>query len=274
MFCTARPPQQCPRLWHNRTRMIRQLPSLSPAAVRVLGALMEKEATTPEYYPLSLNALVNACNQKNNREPVMSLDEDSVRSALHQLSAVRLAQESRDSGRVAKYEHSIQEALNLTRAESAVLCTLLLRGAQTPGELRGRTERIFAFEEVGDVLAVLQRLMMHEPTLVRVLPRQPGMKELRYTHLFATAEDQPETLPLAPNDASWFAPPPVIAAREESFDFQRPSLPDAPSAVESAVEPLDLAERVVQLEAEVAVLTREMLELRRVVESMRKSGLR
>ena len=247
------------------------LPSLTPAAVRVLGALMEKEATTPEYYPLSLNALVNACNQKNNREPVMTLDEDAVRAALHELSRSRLAQQSRDSGRVAKYEHTIQEALNLTRAEAAVLCVLLLRGAQTPGELRSRTERIFPFEEVADVLAVLQRLMMHEPTLARILPRQPGTKESRYTHLFAADPDEPETLPLAPDDASWFAPPPVIAAREESFDFQRPAVADAPSAVEAAAaEPVDLAERVVQLEAEVAVLTRELLELRRVVESLRK----
>jgi uncharacterized protein YceH (UPF0502 family) len=251
------------------------LPSLTPAAVRVLGALMEKETTTPEYYPLSLNALVNACNQKNNREPVMNLDEDAVRSALHTLANARLAQQARDTARVAKYEHLIQEALNLTRAESAVLCVLLLRGAQTPGELRSRTERIFAFEETADVLAVLQRLMMHEPTLVRILPRQPGTKESRYTHLFTADQGEPETLPLAPDDASWFAPPPVIAAREESFDFQRPAVADAPSAVEAAAEPVDLAERVVQLEAEVAVLTRELLELRRMVEAMlRKTGSR
>ena len=251
------------------------LPSLTPAAARVLGALMEKEATTPEYYPLSLNALVNACNQKNNREPIMSLDEDAVRAALHTLSGARLARQSRDSARVPKYEHSVQEALNLTRAESAVLCVLLLRGAQTPGELRTRTERIFPFEEVADVLAVLQRLMMHEPTLARILPRQPGAREARYTHLFADSADAPPvTPPLAPDDASWFAPPPDLAAREETFDFQRPAVPDAPSAVEDTPEPADLAERVVQLEAEVAVLTRELLDLRRAVDAMRKSTSR
>ena len=248
--------------------MLRQLPTLSPAAIRVLGSLMEKESTTPEYYPLSLNALVNACNQRSNRDPILNLDEDSVRAALHELATARLAQEARNSGRATKFEHTLQEALNLTRAEAAVLCTLLLRGAQTPGELRSRCERSFAFAEVADVLAVLQRLMMHEPTLVRVLPRQPGAREVRYMHLFADAEA--ETLPLAPNDASWFAPPPVIAAREETLDLERPPVPDAPSSVEVPAEPVDLAERVVQLEAEVAVLTRELLELRRVVESLQR----
>ncbi len=250
--------------------MIRQLVPLSPAAVRALGALVEKEATTPEYYPLSLNALTNACNQKNNREPAMALDEGEVRAALAELATERLAGEARADGRVAKYEHRLQEALNLTRAETAVLCVLLLRGAQTPGELRGRTERIFAFEEVGDVLAVLQRLMTHEPVLARVLPRQPGMKEVRYTHLFSPDHgDQAgrETLSLG-GDASWFAPPPAIAARESLLDLHQPAIPAAPSAVELAPEDLDLTERVVQLEAEVAVLTRELLEVRGQVERL------
>ena len=242
--------------------------ALSPTEARVLGCLIEKEITTPEYYPLSLNSLVSACNQRSNRDPVMDLDEDAVRAALHELVTARLAQEAHSTSRVPRFEHALQEALNLTRAESAILCTLLLRGAQTPGELRSRSERSFAFQEVSDVLAVLQRLMMHEPTLVRVLPRQPGAREVRYTHLFAA--DEAETLPLAPNDASWFAPPPSISEREESFDFQRPSAHDAPSASEAAAEPADLAERVVQLEAEVAVLTRELLELRRAVETLRR----
>ncbi len=252
--------------------MLHQLPTLTPAAVRALGALMEKESTTPEYYPLSLNALVNACNQRSNRDPVMDLDEDALRTALHELATARLAREARSSGRAAKYEHMLQEALNLTRAESAILCTLLLRGAQTPGELRSRSERSFAFAEVADVLAVLQRMMMHEPTLVRVLPRQPGAREVRYAHLFAVGEA--ETLPLAPNDASWFAPPPVLAAREESLDLEHPPVADAASSIETAAEPADLAERVVQLEAEVAVLTRELLDLRRTVESLRKPSAR
>jgi hypothetical protein len=116
---------------------------LTAAEARVLGALMEKEATTPEYYPLSLNALVNACNQKSNREPVMTLDEAEVRQAIHGLEELRLAGPSRSAeGRVTKYEHTVGEAFNFSRAEAALVCVLLLRGLQTPGELRGRTERL------------------------------------------------------------------------------------------------------------------------------------
>ena len=119
---------------------------LTAEQARVLGALMEKEATTPEYYPLSLNALVNACNQRSNREPVMQLDEDAVRQAVHGLQNAGLAGPARGAdGRVTKYEHFIGEAFNLSRAETALLCVLLLRGPQTPGELRGRTERMHAF---------------------------------------------------------------------------------------------------------------------------------
>ena len=119
---------------------------LSEVAARVLGALVEKEITTPEYYPLSLNALVNACNQKTNREPVMNLDEDAVTVALRSLSKLELAgaADTNDS-RVRKYEHRLGEAFNFTRAENAVLCVLLLRGAQTPGEIRGRGEMVASF---------------------------------------------------------------------------------------------------------------------------------
>src|SRR5579884_3396467 len=124
-------------------------PLLSPVEARVLGALIEKEITTPDYYPLSLNALVNACNQKSNRDPVMELDEDIVRNALHSLQSQRLAgPASGADSRVTKYEHRLQEVYNFTRAEIAVLCVLLLRGPQTPGELRGRTERMHRFEDL------------------------------------------------------------------------------------------------------------------------------
>ena len=156
---------------------------LSAAQARVLGALIEKEITTPDYYPLSLNALVNACNQRSNREPVMDLDEDEVRQALHGLEDHRMAGSARADGRVAKYEHWLGEAFNLSRAETALLCVLLLRGPQTPGELRGRTERLHRFEEIADVAAGLQKLMEREPSLAAVLPRQPGTKESRYAHL-------------------------------------------------------------------------------------------
>src|SRR6201999_968568 len=115
---------------------------LDVVEARVLGALVEKDITTPDYYPLSLNALVNACNQKNNRDPVMELGEDNVRTALDSLQSKRLAgPASGADSRVAKYEHRLQEAFNFTRGETAVLCVMLLRGPQTPGELRGRTER-------------------------------------------------------------------------------------------------------------------------------------
>jgi uncharacterized protein YceH (UPF0502 family) len=159
---------------------------LNDVETRVLGSLVEKDVTTPDYYPLSLNALVNACNQKNNRDPVMHLQEDSVQDALSTLQEKRLAgpTSSADS-RVTKYEHRLQEAFNFTRGETAVLCVLLLRGPQTPGELRGRTERMHRFEDLTEVQSTLQRLMQRDPPLVRVLPRQPGTKESRYKHLLA-----------------------------------------------------------------------------------------
>jgi hypothetical protein len=159
---------------------------LTAAQARVLGALVEKEVTTPEYYPLSLNALMNACNQRSNREPVMSLDEDDVRQALHGLEDKRLAGRARSAdGRVTKYEHWLGEAFNFSRAETALLCMMLLRGPQTPGELRGRTERLHRFDEPGDVLSGLQKLMEREPPLAAVLPRLPGTKEARYAHLLS-----------------------------------------------------------------------------------------
>src|SRR5215470_2120361 len=171
---------------------------LSEVEARVLGSLIEKEITTPDYYPLSLNALVNACNQKNNREPVMNLDEDAVRKALDGLQSHRLAGPARGAdSRVTKYEHRIQEAFNFTRGETAILCVLLLRGPQTPGELRGRTERMFRFEHLDDVQSTLQRLIEREPPLVAMLQRQPGTKESRYMHLLS-GHVEPVALPARP----------------------------------------------------------------------------
>lgn len=160
--------------------------NLTEVEARVLGALIEKDITTPDYYPLSLNALVNACNQKNNREPVMSLDEESVRRALASLQERRMAGPAGGAdSRVTKYEHRLQEVFNFDRREIALICVLLLRGPQTPGELRGRSERMYRFETLDDVQSALQKLMEREPPLVRVLPRQPGTKESRYMHLFS-----------------------------------------------------------------------------------------
>ena len=152
----------------------------------MLGALVEKELTTPEYYPLSLNALVNACNQKSNRDPVMNSDEAGVREALRTLEKKGLAGPADNMvSRVSKYEHRLQEAYNFTRHETAILAELLLRGPQTPGELRSRADRMHKFDDLGIVQSTLQRLMKREPPLVKVLPRQPGTKEARYAHLMS-----------------------------------------------------------------------------------------
>lgn len=179
---------------------------LNSIQVRVLGSLIEKEITTPENYPLSLNALVNACNQRSSRDPVLELSEDDVRSALDFLSDENLISILHDS-RVPKYEHRIRTVLNLRRDETAVLCLLMLRGLQTPGELRGRSERLYAFDDISSVQSTLDRLASRETPaetsgatvnttgpLVVVLPRQPGSREARYAHLLSgTPEPSSQT---------------------------------------------------------------------------------
>ncbi len=160
--------------------------NLNDIECRVLGSLIEKDITTPDYYPLSLNALVNACNQKNNRDPVMTVDGAAVRQALSSLQEKRMAgPASGADSRVPKFEHRLQEVFNFDRREIAMVCVLLLRGAQTPGELRGRTDRMYHFEALEDVVSTLDRLAQRDPPLVCVLPRQPGTKESRYMHLFS-----------------------------------------------------------------------------------------
>ncbi len=158
--------------------------NLNPQQARVLGALLEKEILTPEYYPLSLAALRAACNQTSSRDPVMELDEDEVRLALRNLQDKGLAAVSHE-GRVPKFHHQLQEALNLTRGQAAILCVLLLRGAQTPGELRGRGERLYSFGDLEEVEVVLRQLAQVDPPLVMALPRAPGAREVRYSHLMA-----------------------------------------------------------------------------------------
>ena len=163
---------------------------LSAPAARVLGSLLEKETTTPEYYPLSLLALTNACNQRSSRHPVMELSEGEVRMALHELEDVGLAAPVRGTeSRVAKYAHHIGEVFNLRRGELAILCVLLLRGAQTPGELRARTERIHSFTAMDEVEGTLQQLAQREPPLARALPREPGAREVRYVHLLSPVSE-------------------------------------------------------------------------------------
>ena len=178
-------------------------PILSATECRILGSLIEKELTTPEYYPLSLNALVNACNQKSNRDPFLNLDEETVKQALRRLDKEGLAGPADNMiSRVTKYEHRLQEAYNFTRHEIAILCELLLRGPQTPGELRSRADRMHKFEDLGVVNSTLQRLMKREPPLATLLPRQPGTKEARYAHLLSedaeTWKPEPETETAAP----------------------------------------------------------------------------
>ncbi|MBZ5681120.1 MAG: YceH family protein [Acidobacteriia bacterium] len=175
---------------------------LTDIETRILGSLIEKDITTPDYYPLSLNALVNACNQKNNRDPVMTLDEEAVRTALATLQEKRLAgPASGADSRVTKYEHRLQEVFNFDRREIAIVCVLLLRGPQTPGELRTRTDRMYRFEALDDVVSTLDRLAQREPPLAAILPRQPGTKESRYTHLFS-GEPPAQDVSKAPSPAA------------------------------------------------------------------------
>jgi uncharacterized protein YceH (UPF0502 family) len=169
---------------------------LSDVEARVLGCLVEKEITTPEYYPLSLNALVNACNQKSNRDPLMHLEEDAVRQALRGLGEQMLARSASGDSRVAKYEHRLADTFNFTRPETAIICELLLRGPQTPGELRSRAERMHPFEDLNMVQSTLKHLMERDPPLVKVLPRQAGNKEARYTHLLSGDVEVRESQPV------------------------------------------------------------------------------
>ena len=212
---------------------------LTPAEARVLGCLIEKEITTPEYYPLSVNALVNACNQKSNREPVMSLDEDAARQALRSLSDQFLVRGAGTDSRVAKFEHRLQELFNFHRHEIALLCVLLLRGPQTPGELRTRTERMYAFDDLESVHSALSLLMKREPPLVAVLPRQPGTKESRYAHL--------------------------LSGEGSAHAAQTTDAADVERATESEGGRLD------RLEAEVAALREQIARLERRIEELRQT---
>jgi len=212
--------------------------TLHPVEARVLGSLLEKEITTPEYYPLSLNALINACNQKSNRDPEMSLDEAAVRKALYDLDKQSLVRSvSPADSRVTKYEHRLQEAFNFYRHEIAVLCVLLLRGPQTPGELRSRADRMHHFDDLDSVLSSLHHLMKREPPLVKALPRQPGTKEVRYAHL------------LSGDVESW----------EEK----------APEEAESVAQNVD-GERIAILEGEVGALRNEIADLKQQFAEFRK----
>ncbi len=221
---------------------------LTAAEIRVLGCLLEKQRTTPDTYPLTLNALRAACNQSTNRDPVVAYDESTIRDAVTRLHRRRWARLSSGAGsRTAKYRHLLDESLTSAQDELAVLCVLMLRGAQTPGELKARTERLHPFADLAAVHATLEALIARD--LVAELPRRPGQKEERYAHRLAdddVAEPAPVTAPAAAA--------PVLRAAPG-----RP-MPAAPEPEPRAELPLE--QRVARLEAEIVQLRAELRALR------------
>lgn len=214
---------------------------LNPVEVRVLGSLVEKDITTPDYYPLTLNALTNACNQSSNRDPVVAFGEKDVVRALDSLREKALAYQFQGAdSRVAKYGHKFDKFFSLQRPEVAILCVLMLRGPQTPGEIRGRTGRMHEFAGLGDVEAALDSLILRQPApLVVKLPRQPGLKEQRYAHLLAGVVELPP---------AEFAPSPEPAVVEVRFEN----------------------ERLAKLEQDSASLRADLADLRRLFDDFRK----
>jgi len=212
---------------------------LSPHEARVIGCLIEKQITTPDQYPLSLNALVNACNQKSNRDPVLELDEREVQAVVDGLMKRQLVLEKSGFGsRVPKYQHLFCNtqfgSLRFSSQGTAIVCELLLRGPQTPGELRTHAARLAPFGDVSDVETELEELMTRpDGPFVAKLPREPGRRESRYMHLFSGEAPPVETVP------------PTTAARVPAADA------------------VSLAERVAALESALAELRREVEELRR-----------
>ena len=213
--------------------------TINDIEVRVLGSLIEKELTTPEYYPLSLNSLTNACNQKSNRDPIMALAEDDVVRALDSLRFKQLVVLSADGGRVPKYRHLLAEKLGLIPSEQAIICELLVRGPQTVGELRTRGERMHMFGDLAAVEEVLQELMQREKPLIALLPRQPGRKEGRYAQLFSGMPD--------------------VTVEEQRT---------APEAARVRVTAEN--DRIAKLEAEVTALRDEVADLRRMMDEFRR----
>ncbi|MSU50280.1 MAG: DUF480 domain-containing protein [Opitutus sp.] len=224
------------------------LPPLNAAEIRVLGSLVEKAITTPDYYPLTLNALTNACNQLTNRDPVVAFDETTVVRALDGLRDKRLGSmfTGADS-RVAKYKHSLTDALLLTPAEVALLCVLMLRGPQTIGELRTRSERLFAFDTLPEVEETLSALAARQPQpLVTKLPRQPGTKESRYAQLLSGPVELSAPA-AAPAESGPKPEPATLTVRAEN-------------------------ERIARLERDVAELQRELTDVKQQFAAFRKQS--
>jgi uncharacterized protein YceH (UPF0502 family) len=207
---------------------------LNAEEIRIIGSLIEKELTTPEYYPLTINSLKNACNQKSNRNPVVSYDENLIEVVLNKLRDKSLARRVTGTDiRVPKYKQGFTEELNLQPDETAVICELMLRGPQTPGELKGRASRMFNFASLSQVDEVIQRLMNREQPMVIKLPRQAGMKESRYAHLLS---GEPEI-----------------------------NAPEAEAAVVVNTE----ADRILKLEEELLTLRNDFEELKQKFENLR-----
>jgi uncharacterized protein YceH (UPF0502 family) len=213
---------------------------LSQPAVRVLGCLIEKQITTPDYYPLTLNSLTTACNQKSNRDPVVAYDDDTVVAALNELRDHRLIWQTSTAGsRVSKYEHGFRDVFDVDAAETAALCVLMLRGPQTIGEIRGRTGRLYDFADLAEVEAALDSLAGREGgAMVQQLPRQPGRKESRFTQLLA---GEPEVV-----EVEHAAPVEPARARVEARD-----------------------QRIAELEGQVAELRAELQALRAEFDTFR-----
>jgi uncharacterized protein len=222
--------------------------ALSSVEIRVLATLIEKEITTPDYYPMTLNALTNACNQKTNREPITALDESEVTAAFEIATKQGLARfVDEGASRVAKYRQRLIEQLKLTPAQTAILCELMLRGAQTLGELKGRADRMYSFPSLADVEITLSQLAAHthdgspKPLVMR-LPRQAGQKEARFTHLLAGTPD--------------------LTALAD----------DSQSKHNNERNNENNSERIAQLERDVATLNADLSELRSTFEAFRRQG--
>jgi len=204
---------------------------LTPIQVRVLGCLMEKKETTPEQYPLTLNALRNACNQKTSRSPVVNYSEGEVGHTLRELEAMDLVREEWGA-RVPKYEHLANKTLNLYSQGIALLCVLMLRGPQTPGELKTNTHRLFDFDDLDDVEFAIQQLIKHEPSMVVALPRQPGQKEGRFAHLLS---GEPDITAFSGTTTAAATSSPGLEARVTELEAQLEDLQNRLETIEEAM---------------------------------------
>ena len=205
--------------------------TLTAIQVRVLGCLMEKKESTPDQYPLTLNSLRNACNQKSSRNPVVNYSEGEVGHTIRELEAMHLVREQWGA-RVPKYEHLANKAMNLHSKGIALICVLMLRGPQTLGELKTHSHRLFDFDDLDDVQFALQQLIDHEPSMATALPRQPGQKEGRYAHLLSGEPD----IPVASMQAATPRPSTGLENRVDELELELEVLRDKLAAIEARLD--------------------------------------